>query len=463
MSTVILGGGIIGLSTAYYLAQQKEASTTSQSQSYSLYIVESSPALFESASGYAGGFLALDWFVPAVASLGALSYRLHRELAEKHDGPRRWGYGGSHVYSLSVEDVGVSGPGRKARGEDWLLQGTSRAGLVGTNSEADRNSHVSHSQHADRVNVNADGTPAVFTPQPGGTLETIAGPEECAQVEPRELCEFLLDECKKMGVEVYLSTKATRVLTDDTGAFSGLKLQSTDEDRPAEWDVECKNVVLAAGVWTPRVFKTLFPHSNWQIPVEPLAGHSITVRSPRYNTPFVDPSKRRIGGGDENWLCYSIYCPPGQHWPYAPEAYARLARNGETELWLGGLNHSDLPVPELAVDVKKMIDPECIKDLRKTTVQLAGLAKEGDDLNQDDLETIREALCFRPVSSTGKPLLGQLPEKYLGGVRVGGGGIWVASGHGPWGITLSLGTGLVMSEMLLGKKTSADVGLLRVA
>ncbi|EHY59242.1 hypothetical protein HRR83_001488 [Exophiala dermatitidis] len=444
MSTVILGGGIIGLSTAYYLAQQKKAAGSADS----IHIIESSPVFFESASGYAGGFLALDWFVPEVSDLGALSYRLHRELAEKHNGPRRWGYGGSHVYSLNVPD---SGTGRKARGEDWLLAGTSRANAVKANSEAEKGRHVAHGD-----TVNPDGTPAVFTPQREGTYETIAGPEECAQIEPREFCEFLLDECKKMGVEVHLSTKATGILTDGNGVFQGLKLQSTDKNRPIEIHIRCKDVVLAAGVWTPRVFEALFPQSKVRLPIEALAGHSITVRSPRYKTPFIDPSNRRIGGKD-NWLCYSIYCPPGPHWSYAMEAYARLARNGETELWLGGLNHSNFPVPELAVDVKKMLDPECIKDLRKATVQVSGLTKEGDDLNQDDLETIREALCLRPVTPTGKPFIGKVPEKYLGGVRCEQGGIWIACGHGPWGITLSLGTGLVMSEMLLGKKPSADV------
>ncbi|EXJ90474.1 hypothetical protein A1O1_03577 [Capronia coronata CBS 617.96] len=454
MSTVILGGGIIGVSTAYYLAQQKNTSSSPQS----IHIIESSPALFESASGYAGGFLALDWFVPEVSDLGALSYRLHRELAEKHNGPRRWGYSGSHVYSLTLEETGVDGKRKKTRGEDWLIEGTSRAGLVGVNSEATRPRHVPGAGTL----MNADGTPAVFAPHVGGTLETIAGAEECAQVEPRELCQFLLDECKKMGVQVHLSTRASAVLTDEKGVLTGLKLQSTNPETPSVREIDCKNVVIAAGVWTPRVFKTLFPESGLSVPVQALAGHSITVRSPRYTKPFIDPLKRKLGGGDDNWLCYSIYCPPGPHFSYAPEAYARLARNGEAEVWLGGLNHNDLPLPELAVDVKKMIDPEAIKDLRKTTVQLVGLAKKGADLNQDDLETIRESLCFRPVSSTGKPILGKVPEKYLGGVHTGNGGVWIASGHGPWGISLSLGTGLVMTEMLLGKKTSADVGPFQV-
>ncbi|KAK4942973.1 hypothetical protein LTR10_017357 [Elasticomyces elasticus] len=440
MGTVILGGGIIGLATAYYLSLAKPPTEFEP-----LHIVDSSPTLLTSASGLAGGFLASNWFSPAVSSLGALSFRLHRELAENHNGPHRWGYAPSHVYSLSVDERGVSRAGKKEKADAWLQEGTSRAQLVQTEGKG--------------VMLNDDGTPAVFTPQEGGTLETIASPDECAQIEPKELCEFLLEECKKYGVKVHLSTKAEGVETDNNGALKGLKLKSSDNN---DHFLECDKVVVSAGAWTPRVFKSLFPKSATRIPVSPLAGYSLAVKSPRYTTPFVDAEKRQIGGGEDNWLCYAIYCAPGRHFAYAPEAYARLARNGETEIWVGGINDSTLPLPELAVSVKDMIDPESINDLRKTIVQLTGLAKEGDDLHHDDLELVREGLCFRPVTHKGTPLIGKVPEKNLGSIKVGNGGVWIASGHGPWGISLSLGTGLVVSEMLLGKKPSADVRALGI-
>ena len=133
----------------------------------------------------------------------------------------------------------------------------------------------------------------------------------------------------------------------------------------------------------------------------------------------------------------------------------------KTEVWVGGLNDSTLQLPELSTDVKGMIDPESMKDLRKTTVHLTGLADEGDEINQDDLETIREGLCFRPVSRRGTPLIGKVPDSSIG-VKTGDAGVFIASGHGPWGISLSLGTGKVMSEMLTGLKMSADVRGLRV-
>lgn len=68
-----------------------------------------------------------------------------------------------------------------------------------------------------------------------------------------------------------------------------------------------------------------------------------------------------------------------------------------------------------------------------------------------DLEVLREAVCWRPISARGTPYLGNIREEQ---------GVWIAAGHGMWGISLSLGTGKVMAELLQGKKTSADVSKL---
>ena len=92
-TTVILGSGIIGLSTAYYLAEHQPGS--------SIHLVDASTELFSSASGFAGGFVAKDWFQPAVASLGALSFREHQKLAEREEGRENWGY--SRTVTVSYE------------------------------------------------------------------------------------------------------------------------------------------------------------------------------------------------------------------------------------------------------------------------------------------------------------------------------------------------------------------------
>jgi len=96
MPTVILGSGIIGLSTAYYLSRL----TSSNNKKSDIHLVDPCPELFASASGKAAGFLAKDWFAPAVTPLGELSFELHRQLAEEHNGRERWGWSESLSWSM---------------------------------------------------------------------------------------------------------------------------------------------------------------------------------------------------------------------------------------------------------------------------------------------------------------------------------------------------------------------------
>ena len=114
-TTVILGSGIIGLSTAFYLSRHQPGS--------SIHLVDSSPELFASASGYAGGFVAKNWFQPSVTSVGKLSFEEHRKLAEKEGGREKWGY--SESVTLSLESWRQRPAGKTT--EDWLLEDASRA------------------------------------------------------------------------------------------------------------------------------------------------------------------------------------------------------------------------------------------------------------------------------------------------------------------------------------------------
>jgi len=113
-TTVILGSGIIGVSTAYYLSLSQPGS--------SIHLVENSLELFASASGFAGGFISKDWFSSDVAELGALSFEEHKRLAEEFGGREKWGYGSSTGVSYTVGNPNKNG----RRGDDWL-RGGSRA------------------------------------------------------------------------------------------------------------------------------------------------------------------------------------------------------------------------------------------------------------------------------------------------------------------------------------------------
>jgi glycine/D-amino acid oxidase-like deaminating enzyme len=107
-----------------------------------------------------------------------------------------------------------------------------------------------------------------------------------------------------------------------------------------------------------------------------------------------------------------------------------------------------VPLPDIASE--KVVDAESIAVLMASATRLL----ERDD---NDLEVLREAVCFRPMTETGVPLVARIEDAKLGVRTVDGGGVWIASGHGVWGISLSLGTGLCVSEMVEGREPSADI------
>lgn len=90
--------------------------------------------------------------------------------------------------------------------------------------------------------------------------------------------------------------------------------------------------------------------------------------------------------------------------------------------------------------------------------------------NEDDLEVLREGLCFRPVTDTGRPIVSRVPDNALGsGLKSDTsapgrerGGVFIATGHGPWGISQSLGTGRVMADLVDGIKPSVNIDALQL-
>ena len=107
---VIVGGGISGVSTAFYLAKRGVKSTL-------IDPVGIAPA----ASGKAGGFLALDWTDGSpMGPLARKSFALHEELAEA------FGAGAIDYRRLTCEAVAVDGGARgppsqkKVAGIEWV-------------------------------------------------------------------------------------------------------------------------------------------------------------------------------------------------------------------------------------------------------------------------------------------------------------------------------------------------------
>jgi glycine/D-amino acid oxidase-like deaminating enzyme len=84
-STVIIGAGINGLATAFYLAQGQKCGNN-------IFVVEISSDVVSAASGKANGVLSDYGRTAPVADLAHLSWKLHQQLATTHNGISKWGY-----------------------------------------------------------------------------------------------------------------------------------------------------------------------------------------------------------------------------------------------------------------------------------------------------------------------------------------------------------------------------------
>ena len=391
MATVIVGAGIIGTSTAYYLSQSPYSTPPS-----SIHLIDSSPELFASASGYAAGFIARNWFSPPLASLGALSFDLHKLLAEENNGPEKWGYSKSTSTSFE-ETIGK-------RGEDWLAEGASRSQAANSSGGV----------------ITAENDRPVWL-RGRGNLDVISRGDTTAQIDPLRLCRHLLETIVERGVNVHHPAHVISVTRSSLGELQAIRIKDTQE----EHELPCRRLVIAAGAWTPKVFRSLFPSSKINIPITSLAGHSLLLRSPHW------PSKEShfksataaLPGIAESPSCHAIFTtdPSG----YSPELFSRSPGH----IYVAGLNSSTYPLPDVATE--RLVSSDSIVTLQRTAERLLG----------EGLIVEREGVCWRPVTRRGVPIVAELSTS-------GEDGVIIAAGHGAWGISLSLGTGYVVAGMV---------------
>lgn len=263
-----------------------------------------------------------------------------------------------------------------------------------------------------------------------------------------------MDGSLRRGAKLHQPTKAVSLVTDSTGTITGVKVLNLKTQ--TESVIPCTNLVVCTGSWSQQTFNELFPSSSASIPMTPLAGYSLVLRSPRYTMAH----EREVGGSSH--ALFTTHPPSAG---FSPEIFSRQGG----EIYIAGLNSGEIPLPKLAEETHKLMDKTQMDKLKAVTVRLMGELPQGcdqatDDIaNTDDLEIIREGLCFRPVTKHGLPIVSKVSPNLLGNkIRSAKGGVFVATGHGPWGISLSLGTGKVVAEMIQGVKTSVDVSGLRV-
>jgi glycine/D-amino acid oxidase-like deaminating enzyme len=254
------------------------------------------------------------------------------------------------------------------------------------------------------------------------------------------------------GVQVHHPARAISVAKDMKDQLASIRIAertsstgTDDEASEMESDIPCTRLIITAGAWTPSVVRTLFPSSSLKVPISKLAGHSLLLRSPRWTTTQAGQGAHAVFANDAGG--------------FAPELFGRTGGGGG-EIYLAGLNSSTLPLPESGMHLET--DEKSVRQLRDVAEKLLGLPEAGDDV-----EVTRASVCFRPVTPSGRPIVSRIPDEALGGgfmTRRGGeGGVFIAAGHGPWGITMSLGTGYILTEMIEGQDPSVNVKALRLS
>lgn len=358
MATVIIGSGIIGLSTAQQLIAHCDVPAAS------IHIIESSSEAYPSSSRYAGGFLAKDWHAAETASLGALSFDMHRTLAEQEGGRARWGYAESIASSLTRGEVDEDGVD-----DTWMQNDLSRA-------RAARGSHLP-----------SEDSPAWLNVGRGGDVTTMSTGSTTAQVDPMRLCEWLVRFAVEAGAHLHLGSRALSISNGETSQHT---LHISTPDGPLE--LPCTRILIAAGAWSGRVFSALFSRATTQLPITSMAGYSLLVKTPRWTPQTLD---------SKVVTCHAVFTSDNA---FSPEMFSRI----DGEIYIAGLNKPGMPLPNLASDVTGKMDRGQAEELRRAAQALLG-SRPGEEV-----EIVRTALCHRPTTTTGRPIVARIPVSRLG-------------------------------------------------
>jgi glycine/D-amino acid oxidase-like deaminating enzyme len=366
-NVVVVGGGIIGCSTAYYLTRHPRF----LSSKVAITLIEASAhGAAQGASGKAGGLVA-KWAYPK--ELVNVSFSEHVKLANEHNGKDRWGW--RYVSTGSWEGRGdfPDGSGGIGLTREKSLEKT--LGLAdGRKSSSNRKLK---GLPDDLLWVKENLTQSYSSMAPDGAT---------AQVHPYLFTTSMLDLAKEKGVE-FKSGTVTSIITSG-GKVTGVQYvdasQKTSETLPAT------DVIVCAGAWSP----TLLPG----LPIEGTRAHSVVIRTAPTTTiaPYVLFTE--ITGAGNGVVTPEIYArPDGTVYACGPG--------------------DDSPLPDNVDDVA--VDPTACASV------LQNVSAISDELRAGEVE-VRQA-CVLPVSSVGGgPIIGEVQKIAKGLFVATGHTCWVS-------------------------------------
>jgi glycine oxidase len=218
-------------------------------------------------------------------------------------------------------------------------------------------------------------------------------------VAPAAATEAFAALAARRGVEIVLGGDARPVTK--AGRASGVRL-----DGPGGRIEPAGMVVVAGGPWTAQIVD---PDGGWR-PIRPSWGVVASLalaEAPRHALEAIDIAVESAGGAPptdaDGAVEFSLV--PGAGWSSLGSTFLR-----------------DEPDPAAWLDTLRTVGSRYVPAV--ATAQLIGLRT-----------------CARPVSRDARPLVGSVPWVD---------GLWIAAGHGMWGISTGPGSARLVADAILG-------------
>ncbi len=404
---LIIGGGIIGLSTAYYCAQRAHRVT----------IVDRNPQRRDGCSFGNAGMIVPSHFIPLAApGMVRLGFKwMWNPESPFYVKPRvswdliTWGWrfwraaNKSHVARCAplLRDMNFASrtcyEELAAQGHEFSLVKKGLLMLCKEQQTLEEESHIAKDARALGVPAEVLDARQTAALDPGVTMD-IAGavyfPKDC-HLSPSRFMQSLEDSLTKAGAQFHWETEVTGFVRE------GNRLAAV---KTARGELPVDEVVLAGGSWSPLLAQQL----GLRIPMQAGKGYSLTVRQPRQLPE----------------LC-SIFTEAR----VAVTPMDGTLRFGGT-MEIAGLN----------------------EDITARRVQ--GIIKAAPryfpEFRIDDFAGIQPWRGLRPCSPDGMPYMGRTAKWS---------NLTIATGHSMMGLSLAPGTGRLMAQVIDGEKPDMDLAL----
>ncbi|KAJ2786104.1 hypothetical protein H4R18_000136 [Coemansia javaensis] len=506
---VIIGAGIVGVASAYFTA--KRLAESNRGGARVVLLEQCEPGC--SASGKSGGFLARHWSDGTdTEQLAQFSYDLHQRLAAEHGGAEQWGYRPLNTFCAEIDRIPVM-PAKQHKASHRRTEAEAMVTSIEVIAPRPvRSKPPAAADAAPATPAAPAAAAATDDAQQAGTHGSISVPDfsgvkevppetvpwlksdlvnklrqvgdtaSTAQVDPLKLTRSLLAEAKARGVE-YVRAKVIDVAEprrcrlspvefaiDCKPAARGPASLPLPLPQPARGsagpraaatatatataaaaaaaaalggpparkpyvvlldqgdDIPADKIVVACGAWSTACLRweAFREVAASQIPIQGLRAHYLLAR-PR------TPIPAQAVFAEINGTVYS-----GED---AIEMYPRP--DGSVFICGEALDDPEMPP-------HNPFEPVYSK---RATARLKQIVNDVSSALSFDIIQYGLA-CHLPVHAKGIPVISRVPSSR---------GLFIAAGHGCWGILNGPATGLAVSELLLdGECTSLDLSNFRL-